>query len=166
MDWLWCHWTVPHFFVCANVNISETVRASSKIYRLTFVHFDICHRMASFAKIVLHDFTYFLISKIWNVNVSEIIRDSAKIYRRTFVDFNIFRRMTTLQQLHSVLGLYHQWLKYKTQEPPRAACEVACPSTNPERSSSSSPSLTIFYSNYFQKTTRLWRYIATCADVP
>ena len=49
-------------------------------------------------------------------------------------------------------GLYHQWWMSKTQEPSRVAHDVATPSRNPERSSTSSPS-TIFYINYFQKTT-------------
>ena len=48
----------------------------------------------------------------------------------------------------------------------RAECEVARPSRNHERSSS----LTLFYINFYQKTThviyRLWCYIATGADVP
>ena len=54
-----------------------------------------------------------------------------------------------------LLGLDHQWWKSKTQEPPRAAREVARPSRNPERSqSSSSSSSFLFYMNYFQKRTR------------
>ena len=49
-----------------------------------------------------------------------------------------------------MLGLYHQWWKSKTQEPSRVVHEDARPSKNPERSS---PSLAVFYINYFQKTT-------------
>ena len=44
-----------------------------------------------------------------------------------------------------LLGLYHQWRKCKTLEPPRAAREVAAPSRNPDGSSSSPSSSTVLY---------------------
>ena len=64
------------------------------------------------------------------------------------------KRRLRRQDGNRLLRLYHQWWKSKIQEPPRVAREVARP----------------IRINYFQKITRfinrLWRYIATCADVP
>ena len=49
------------------------------------------------------------------------------------------------------LELYNPWWKCKNEDPSRGAREMARPSRDPERSSS--PSSTVIYMNYFEKTT-------------
>ena len=87
--------TLPYFSRSniLNVNISKTVRASSKITKISLVTFKDFLFVPSFRKQYSVTLTYLSSSNISNVNISETMRASASMLRTTFTDFDIWHRM-------------------------------------------------------------------------
>ena len=76
----WYFMTLTYFFKLdkiVTVNISDAVRASTKIGNATYIDFDICHWITLLQKLYTMNLTYFSKPKIWNINIPEMVRDSA-----------------------------------------------------------------------------------------
>ena len=69
---------------------------------MTYVDFDICHRMASLRKLYFVTLTYLLKVNIFEMSISlKQLELAQKMLQTTFVDFYICHGWTTLRKLYS-----------------------------------------------------------------
>ena len=87
-----------HFCVCVWFFKIRSYLENKKCKIITFIYFDICHRMAPLRVLYLVTLTDFFKVKHFNV-ISETVAVDAKMWIMIFTDFDNCYRMTSLQKL-------------------------------------------------------------------